>query len=60
MTIWLAQMQITVTGISYLRKGTVVPEVTFVREAVADITKFAFLYVLLDRVQRFLLADLKS
>jgi hypothetical protein len=36
---------------SYLREGTVVPEITLVREAVADETKLALLDILLDGVQ---------
>ena len=36
---------------SYLREGTIVPEITLVREAVADETKLALLDILLDGVQ---------
>lgn len=43
---------------AYLGEGTVVPEVALVREAVADKAKLALLYVLLDRVEKFLLGDL--
>jgi hypothetical protein len=35
---------------SYLREGTVVPEVALVREAVADETELALLDILLDGV----------
>ena len=45
---------------SYLREGTVVPEVTLVREAVADESKLALLNVLLDRVEEFFLGDLEE
>ena len=44
---------------TYLRKSTIVPKVTFVREAIADESKFALLYVLLDWVEEFLLGDLQ-
>ena len=37
---------------SYLREGTVVPQVTLVGEAVADESKLALLDVLLDRVEK--------
>jgi hypothetical protein len=37
----------------YLREGTVVPEVAFVWEAVADESKLALLDILLDGVQEF-------
>lgn len=46
--------------VAYLREGTVVPEVTFVWEAVTNETKFAFLDVLLDGVKGFLLGDLSN
>lgn len=45
---------------SYLGEGTVVPQVTLVGEAVADISKLALLDVLLDGVEEFLLGDLLS
>lgn len=35
---------------SYLRERPVVPEVTFVREAIADIAKLAFFDILFDWV----------
>jgi hypothetical protein len=44
---------------SYLREGTVVPQVTLVGEAVADESKLALLDVLLNRVEE-LLDKLKS
>jgi hypothetical protein len=37
---------------SYLREGTVVPQVTLVGEAVADESKLALLDVLLNRVEK--------
>jgi hypothetical protein len=43
---------------SYLREGTVVPEIAFVWEAVADESKLALLDVLLDGIEFFLLGDL--
>jgi hypothetical protein len=43
---------------SHLREGTVVPEVTLVGEAVPHETELALLGVLLDGVERLLLADL--
>ena len=43
---------------TYLREGTVVPQVALVGEAVADISKLALLDVLLDGVQELLLGDL--
>lgn len=43
---------------TYLREGTIVPEVTLVGEAVADETKLALLNVLLDGVEQVCLADL--
>ena len=43
---------------TYAREGTVVPEVAFVREAVADEAKLAFLDVLLDGVEEFFFGDL--
>jgi hypothetical protein len=42
-----------------LREGTVVPQVTLVREAVSDVSKLALLDVLLDGVEELLLGDLK-
>jgi hypothetical protein len=44
--------------VSYLGEGTVVPEVTLVGEAVADVAKLALLDVLLDGVKELLLGDL--
>jgi len=41
-----------------LRECTIIPEVTLVREAVADITELALLDVLLDWVEGLFLADL--
>ena len=41
-----------------LRKGTVVPDVTLVREAVADESQLALLDVLLDRVKGLIFGDL--
>jgi hypothetical protein len=43
---------------SYLREGTVVPEVTLVGEAVPHEAKLALLGVLLDGVELLLLGDL--
>ena len=43
-----------------LRKGTVVPEVAFVWEAVADESKLAFLRVLLDWVEWLIFRDLRT
>lgn len=43
---------------SYLWEGAIVPEVTFVGEAVADKSNLALLDVLLDRVKSLLLGDL--
>ena len=43
---------------AYLGKGTIVPEVALVREAVADEAQLALLDVLLDGVEEFLLGDL--
>jgi hypothetical protein len=43
----------------YLRESTVVPEVTLVREAIADEAKLALLDVLLDGVELLLLRDLR-
>ena len=40
---------------AYLREGTIVPEVAFVREAVADESELALLDVLLDGVEGLLL-----
>lgn len=42
----------------YLRESTVVPDVTLVGEAIADISQLALLGVLLDRVEGILLANL--
>ena len=47
-------------ALSYLREGTVVPEVALVGEAVADESKLALLNVLLDGVEEILLGDLKE
>lgn len=43
---------------TYLREGTVVPEITLVGEAVTDIPQLALLDILLDGVEEFLLRDL--
>jgi hypothetical protein len=43
---------------SYLREGAVIPEVTLVRETIANETELSLLYVLLDRVEKLLLRDL--
>jgi hypothetical protein len=43
---------------SYLGKGTVVPEVALVREAVPHVAELALLDVLLDGVERLLLGNL--
>lgn len=42
----------------YLRERSVVPEVTFVREAIADIAKLAFLDILFDWIQFLFLGNL--
>lgn len=47
-------------GVAYLGEGTVVPEVTLVREAVADEAKLALLDVLLNGVEELLLGDLRG
>ena len=43
---------------TYLGKSTVIPDVSVVREAVADETEPALLDVLFDGVERLLLGDL--
>jgi hypothetical protein len=43
---------------SYLREGTVVPEVALVWEAVPDVAELALFDVLLDGVEGLLLGDL--
>jgi len=43
---------------TYAREGTVVLEIAFVREAIADEAQFAFLDVLLDGVEEFFFGDL--
>lgn len=43
---------------SYLGEGTVVPEVSLVGEAVADVAELALLDVLLDGVEELVLGDL--
>lgn len=43
---------------TYLREGTVVPEVALVGEAVTDVTELALLDVLLDGVEVLLLGNL--
>lgn len=45
-------------GNTNLGEGTVVPQVTLVGEAVADVAKLALLDVLLDGVEKLLLGDL--
>ena len=45
---------------SYLREGTVVPNVALVGEAVADEAELALFDVLLDGVEFFLLGDLEN
>lgn len=47
-----------VTSPTYLGEGAVIPEVTVVREAIADVSELALFYVLLDRVQGFFFGDL--
>lgn len=54
---WLRESREVWTN-SYLREGTVVPQVTLVGEAVADVAKLALLDVLLNGVQELLLGDL--
>ena len=44
--------------VTHLREGAVVPDVTVVGEAVADVTQTALLNVLLDGVEGLLLGDL--
>ena len=43
---------------TYAGEGTVVPEVTLVGEAVADVAELALLHILLDGVEELLLGDL--
>lgn len=43
---------------TYLRESTIVPDVTLVRETVADISKFTLLGILNDGVHGDFLADL--
>ena len=43
-----------------LRECTIIPEITLVREAVADKPDLALLDVLLDRVEKLLLGDLNA
>ena len=50
--------QIAQTNGTYLRESTVVPDVTVVREAVADVAEAALLDVLLDGVKGLLFGDL--
>ena len=45
---------------TYTREGTIVPEVAFVREAVANEAKLAFLDVLFDGIEEFFFGDLGS
>ena len=51
--------QIAQTNGTYLRESTVVPDVTVVREAVADVAQTALLDILLDGVEGLLLGDLE-
>ena len=44
--------------LTYLRESTVVPNISMVREAVANITKPALLDILLDGIEWLLLRDL--
>lgn len=44
---------------AHLWEGTVVPEITLVREAVADETKLALLDILLDWVEKVLLQSIR-
>lgn len=43
---------------AYTWEGTVVPKIALVWEAVSHKSKFAFLYVLLDWVEKFFFRDL--
>lgn len=45
-------------GKTYARKSAVVPEITLMRETVANVTEFTLLDILLDRVEEFILGDL--
>lgn len=45
--------------ITHLRKSTIVPDITLVREAVANEAGFALFDVLLDGVEGFFLGDLE-
>lgn len=45
---------------AYLREGTIIPEVAVMREAIANISELALLYILLDGVQWFLFRDLRA
>ena len=42
----------------YLRESPIIPEVSFVREAIADVAKLALLHILLNGVQSLLFRDL--
>ena len=42
----------------YLREGAIVPQVTLVGEAVANVAELALLDVLLNRVEKFVLGNL--
>ncbi len=44
----------------YLWKCSIVPEIAFVREAIADVAELPLLNVLLDGVQRLFLGDLEE
>ncbi len=45
---------------THLGKGTIVPQVALVGEAVADVAELALLDVLLDGVEQLLLGDLSG
>jgi hypothetical protein len=47
-------------GFAYAREGAVIPEVTFMREAVPHVTKLTFFHILFDGVQEFFLANLPN
>ena len=52
-------MRVNVWDVTNLRKGTVVPNVTVVGEAVANEAQTTLLDVLFDGIERFLLGDLE-
>jgi len=47
-------------GEAYAREGTVVPQITLVREAVPHETELTLFHILFDGVQEFFLANLRT